>query len=28
VLRDCGRELAGLAPNEHWVFLGLVPDQA
>jgi len=28
VLRDAGRELAGLAPNEHWVFLGLVPDEA
>jgi len=28
VLRDTGRELAGLAPNEHWVFLGLVPDEA
>lgn len=28
VLRDAGRELAGLAPNEHWVFLGLEPDQA
>jgi alkylation response protein AidB-like acyl-CoA dehydrogenase len=28
VLRDAGRELAGLAPNEHWVFLGLAPDEA
>jgi len=28
VLRDAGRELAGLAPNEHWLFLGLVPDEA
>ena len=28
VLRDVGRELAGLAPNEHWVFLGLAPDEA
>ena len=26
VLRDAGRELAGLAPGEHWVFLGLVKD--
>jgi len=26
VLRDAGRELAGLAPDEHWVFLGLVKD--
>ena len=24
-LRECGRELAGLAPGERWMILNLVP---
>jgi alkylation response protein AidB-like acyl-CoA dehydrogenase len=26
LLQDCGKHLAGLAPNTHWVFLDLVSD--